>query len=144
MERDEARMADNITMERIWQDEDFFEIRIICSNSKVKATTEIYMTDDMLEELHDKMSDIIALKCNNVVWICGERGEQSSTCLELDISIDKMGHVLIEVFMEINDGGSRDKHNCSFGINTELGLLEEFDRKLVMLRAIGKKISLSE
>ena len=138
-------MVDNIIMKRIWQDKEFFELFVTCTNSKIIATTEVYVTDKMIDELHDMISEVINFKSQTVMWTSGCRGEQSTSCIEFSISMqDLNGHILIEVFMEINDGGSLDKHHCCFYLNTELGMLEEFSKNILELKEkrIGKTISL--
>lgn len=138
-------MADNIKMKRIWQDTDFFEVLVTCTTEKISASTEVYLTDAMLDELHEQIEDFLQFKNETVMWTSGERGNQSTPCIEFDIFLkDVSGHVLIEVFMELNDGGSLDKHNCCFYLNTELGKLYNFNAKLICLKEkeIGISISL--
>ena len=59
---------------------------------------------------------------------------------------DKLGHILVEVYLELNDGGDYDYHNCCFYVDTELGLLEEFSKKLYILKEpqLGKVIKLNQ
>ena len=47
---------------------------------------------------------------------------------------DKLGHLLVEVYMELDDGGKLSIHNCCFYINTEVGLLTEFCERLPRLK----------
>ena len=53
-------------------------------------------------------------------------------------------YVLIECFMELNDGGSLEKHNCCFFVNAELGMLHDFSSKMDELKKpeLGVAISL--
>lgn len=138
-------MTDNIKMERIWQDIEFFELLVTCTNRNITVSTEVYMTDTSIDELHEQIGTILQLKDKTVLWTSGERGNQSTPCIEFNISMkDPGGHVLIEVFMELNDGGSLDKHHCCFYLNTELGMLYDFNEKLMKLKEkkIGTSISL--
>ena len=57
---------------------------------------------------------------------------------------DKTGHICIEVFFEIKDGGSLEKHNVCFFVNTELGMLYEFSNSLIQFNhaKLGAVVSL--
>ena len=59
---------------------------------------------------------------------------------------DRLGHILIEVYMELDDGGSYSTHNCCFYLNTEMGLLERFCNKLPKLKQepLGIEVILNE
>lgn len=140
-------MVDNIKIERIWQDEDFFEISVTCSNNVITASTEVYVTDLSIKQLQNEIAQFLQFEKSEIFWKSGERGNQTTPCVEVNICMkDSSGHVLIESFMELNDGGSLDKHTCCFYINTELGMLHEFNSKLSMLinPVIGTRVSLVE
>lgn len=47
---------------------------------------------------------------------------------------DKLGHIIIEVFVELDDGGDYAEHNCCFFVSTEYGLLMNFCESLVQLK----------
>lgn len=138
-------MRDNIIIEKIWQDKDFFEVSIKCSNNKISAITEIYLTNELIDELYEKIEFVLQFQKKNIKWESGMRGNGSTSCVEFDITMkDKSGHINIEVYMELNDGGCLEKHHCCFYVNTELGLLYEFNNHLMCLkdRVIGRKVSL--
>ena len=68
-------------------------------------------------------------------WANKERGDNSSACLSLRfLRKDRLGHVLAEVYMELDDGGEFNDHNCCFYINTEYGLLQRFRDQLPKLK----------
>ena len=46
----------------------------------------------------------------------------------------RSGHIGIEVFAELDDGGNYTEHNCCFFINTEYGLLMNFCERLFRLK----------
>ena len=140
-------MVDNIRIERIWQDEDFFEILVTCNNDVITASTEVYVTNLAIKQLQNEIAQFLQFKKTEIFWKSGERGNQTTSCVEFKICMkDSNGHVLIEAFMELNDGGSLDKHTCCFFINTELGMLQDFNSKLGMLinPMIGTNVSLVE
>lgn len=138
-------MIDNIIMEKVWEDEDFFEVSIKCLNKKISAITEIYVTNELVNGLYEKINSILQFQKETVIWKSGMRGNDSTSCVEFNITMkDACGHVIIEVYMEINDGGDLDKHHCCFYVNTEIGMLDKFNNQLISLkeRGIGRKISL--
>lgn len=58
---------------------------------------------------------------------------------------DELGHIAIEVFAELDDGGDYSKHNCCFFVRTEYGLLMNFCDHLVQLKngSVGCEIRLN-
>ena len=58
---------------------------------------------------------------------------------------DKRGHIQIEVYMELQDGGSFAEHHCCFYVNTEIGMLMEFGKNLQKIKQpiLGRKIRLN-
>ena len=72
---------------------------------------------------------------NIYAGINGKKGDDSTACITFEfIHKDKLGHILIEVYMELDDGGNYSSHNCCFYLNTEIGLLEKFCQKLPTLK----------
>jgi hypothetical protein len=64
----------------------------------------------------------------------GGKGDGGTPFVSLEFWCkDKLGHVIVEVYMEIDDGASYDKHNCCFFIKTETGLLNSFGKSLSLL-----------
>jgi hypothetical protein len=134
-----------ISLKRIWQDEGFFEIEMICASEVVTAKTDIYTTNDKINDLANKIEQFILGK-QECLWENGEKGNAQTPYVSMIFSyLDKMGHVKIEVYMEIDDGGEYSKHNCCFYIFTEYGLLLEFQKKLHILmdKTIGKEVILN-
>lgn len=58
---------------------------------------------------------------------------------------DELGHIAIEVFAELDDGGDYSKHNCCFFVRTEYGLLMNFCDHLDQLKngSVGCEIRLN-
>lgn len=138
---------DNISFERIWQDEDFFEIKVSVHSDLVSAVTKVYTTEKSILELSEKLQSNIVKSKFDYLWQNGKKGNKSTPYISLRFfNSDKLGHILIEVYMEIDDGGSLDKHNCCFYIKTELGILNEFTKKITKInnKTIGTKIQLIE
>lgn len=54
-------------------------------------------------------------------------GDNTTPCVSFSfIRSDLLGHVLIQVTMELDDGAPLSEHNCCFYVKTELGLLHSF------------------
>ena len=137
-------MNDNIRMEIIWQGDDYFEISLTCCNKMISATTNIYVTDEIINDLELSINQLVRNTKEMAIWKVGERGNDSIPCVELKFfQHDLHGRILIECFMEIDDGGSFDKHNCCFYVNTELGLLQRFGLNVAFLKTKEKRASIS-
>ena len=139
---------DNIIFERIWQDNDitgFFEIKITAQSESVCATSNIYAHDDSIIDLSNKLSLFINDSDHSFLWELGEKGPRYTPSASLEFKhSDKMGHIIIDVFMEIDDGIAAN-HYCSFYVKTELGLLEQFAKSLkrILKPVIGEKVELN-
>ena len=128
-------MTDYILIEKIWQDVFCNEVKITCASSHVVATNDIYISDDAIDTLFNGLNDFINSKTKEFFWESGEKGDGSTACITFKfMHEDKLGHILIEVYMELDDGGSYSSHNCCFYLNTEMGLLEKFYKKLPTLK----------
>lgn len=138
-------MTDNITITRVWQDWDLFQIEIECKTDLIVVRGKVYTTDALIDDLHRKIERFLSENMGTTCWQNGTRGDSTTPCITLVFSHDdKKGHVRIEVFMEIDDGGLLSSHNCCFYINTEIGLLYQFKENLLKLKIpkIGIHISL--
>ena len=105
-------MEDNITLRKIWQDDDVIELTVVCSSPIITATSEIYVSDSLIDEL---ISEITKFLNGNKegFWANEERGDASTACVSFRFfREDELGHIAIEVFAELDDGGDYSKHNC--------------------------------
>lgn len=139
-------MNDNITIMRSWQDIDFFEIDIECKTRLITVREKIYTTDDLIDDLYKKIEMFLSKDDKPICWSNGTKGNDSTPCVIFRFSRkDRLGHVLIEVFMEIDDGGSLDFHHCCFYVNTEIGLLYQFKNSLPNLKIpeLGIRVELN-
>lgn len=126
-------MCDNIILKTVWADRELLEVRFTCINYFVTATSDYYLTRDSIRSLSQKIR-LFLRKQQDEYWQSGEYGEQTTPCISFQISHkDALGHVEIEVFMEINDGGYLSRHTCCFSIETEIGLLQTFGSKLEII-----------
>ncbi|MEA4833156.1 MAG: hypothetical protein VB118_11150 [Oscillospiraceae bacterium] len=138
---------DNLLIKRVWEDIDFFEIEVIAQSKLIRASIRSYTTSEAINELAIRLSTFPKKNNDRYLWENGVKGNSSTPFLSLEIwCSDMLGHIIIEVYMELDDGGSYDKHNCCFFINTEVGLLQRFGKSLVLLneRGIAKQLFLND
>lgn len=138
-------MKDNIIFRKIWEDDEIAKLNVVCSSSVATITSEIYVSDALIDELICQIKQFLDDNDKEGLWANEGRGDDSVACLSLRFfRKDKLGHVRIEVFMEIDDGGTLDTHNCCFYVNTEIGLLHQFKENLLKLKQpqIGIQVSL--
>jgi len=139
---------DNIEIEKIWQDDDFFEVRVRCSSEIVTAVSCVYISDEQMKCLYQQLN---AFLCDEemmqIYWESGEKGDNTTASISfLFIRVDMLGHIKIEVFMELNDGGKLSEHNCRFYVDAEIGQLYNFLEQIPLIVTkdnIGYKISLN-
>lgn len=139
-------MADNLTITRLWQDVEFFQMEIECKTDFITVREKVYTTDDLIDDLYNKIETFLSGDLDSTCWQNGTRGDATTPCVIFRFTHrDKLGHVLIEVFMEIDDGGALSTHNCCFYIKTEIGLLYQFKENLLSLKMtqLGIPISLN-
>ena len=138
---------DMLTIERIWEDADFYEIEVNARNSVIHASVKSYTTEALINELATRLLSFPQSLNDRYFWENGERGDESTPYLSLEFwSGDKLGHVVVEVYMEIDDGAPYSKHNCCFFIKTDIGQLNNFGKSLLYLNQCtgNRKISLNE
>ena len=137
---------DNLVIERIWEDIDFFEIKVTGQSELIRASVKSYTTVESINTLASGLAAFPEIPNDRYVWENGEKGNDSTPFISLEFfCADKLGHIIIEVYMELDDGASYDMHNCCFFIKTEIGLLNTFGKSLFALneRGIGQEIALN-
>ena len=140
-------MSGNIKIEKIWKDVDFFEVMVTCANENITASSPVYLTNTLVDQLHDEIDSLLSTISDLISWQSHAPAGSADPCFALKMwRKDSTGHVRIEVYLELNDGGDLNKHNCCFYIDTEIGLLYEFNQKLDTIKngEIGTVISLLE
>jgi len=134
-----------LSIERIWEDVDFFEIEIIAQSDLVRASVRSYTTTESINELASQLATFPKSLEDRYIWENSTKGDDSTPFVSLEFWCEnKRGSIVIEVYMEIDDGASYDKHNCCFFIKTEPGLLNGFGQALSLVneRGIGRKVTL--
>lgn len=134
-------MLDNILIEKLWQDNDndFLELKITCTSEYASAMQTCYIGKSELADICDRIRSCIEHFDQNCYLEFGKKDGNFTPAFSMNIEeIDPLGHVRIEVDVEINDNPVR-KHRSCFYIRSELGLLEKFALSLHSLAegAIG-------
>ena len=140
-------MQDYIEIEKLWYDCHMMQLGIVCSSAVITASAEIYVDDYLIDNLISKITEFLNGKVMETTWANGWKGDGTAACVSFRfLHRDKLGHILIEVYMELEDGGNYSSHNCCFYISTEPGSLERFCKKLPVLKqkSLGIKIILNE
>ena len=128
-------MKDNIIVSKVWQDDDVIALKVVCSSPVATITSKIYVSNPLIDELIDQIEQFLHGNIEEGLWANEDRGNSSTACLSLRFfRKDKLGHIGIEVFAELDDGGNYTEHNCCFFINTEYGLLMNFCERLFRLK----------
>ena len=140
-------MVDYLMFEKVWQDEYYFQLRVTCASANITVTNKIYSSNECVVELFNKLRDFLDGKVEECLWENGTKGDDSTACVSLRfLHKDRLGHVLVEVFIELDDGGNYSSHNCCFYVNTEIGLLTKFCDRLPRLKQkeLGTKVILND
>ena len=128
-------MNDNIIFEKLWEDNDLMQIKVVCSSSVATIITKIYVSNSLIDELVYQIKHFLDGDIDEGLWANEYKGNSSTACVSLQfLKKDNLGHIVIEVFAELDDGGDFTKHNCCFFVNTEYGLLMNFCNRLIQLK----------
>lgn len=140
-------MLDYICFERIWQDDTFFQLGIECASRSIIARSCSYTSNESIAVLISKLNAFLDGTTSSFYWINGEKGNLTTPCFSLEFcKKDNKGHIQVEVYLELDDGGPLETHNCCFYVNTEFGALSSFleDVTELMKPQIGKKVFLNK
>lgn len=139
-----TKKQDNLTFEKIWQDETLIELKISASSEYVSAYQNCYIQDADLEKIAEKICNYT----DNYTKACylefGKKEGNYTPAFSISfLPADMAGHVKMEVDMEIDDNDTR-AHRCCFYVNSELGLIDILGKSLKELVAgpVGESVSL--
>ena len=122
-------MADYIHFLKVRTEKEVMELHITASNSVITASAKIYVDRSMLEDLQEQIHAFLSEPDLAAYWENDVPGIGGPPCVTLNLlPQDNSGHVLAEIYMELNDGGSFMEHNCRFYVLTDRLQLEQFSR----------------
>ncbi|EEO6567430.1 hypothetical protein G6H68_002776 [Listeria monocytogenes] len=123
----------NITISKNWEDNNILEINVSAESEFVKIHQLCYVQDIDLKGIGEKIvASSFELKEGCYVEFGKKEGDFTpafSLCFQ---EANNSGRVEIEVDMEIDDNTDR-KHRCKFYIYSELGLIEQFGKNIILL-----------
>ncbi|MBC1517020.1 hypothetical protein [Listeria immobilis] len=123
----------NLMIAKNWEDNDLVEINVSAEAEFVKIHQLCYMQGIDLKQIGEK---IVAYSFDSKEGCYVEFGKKAgdfTPAFSLDfLKADNSGRVEIELDMEIDDNPDR-KHRCKFYIYSELGLIEQFGRNIILL-----------
>lgn len=135
---------ENLIFEKIWQDNDIIEIKILAESKYAKAYQTCYIQEpNLLEIAHDIREYIKSPNQECYIQIGEKEGNFTPAFSMKIVKVDYSGHMKIEVDIEIDDSEER-LHRCIFYISSDLGSLEYFGKSLQSLynAQLGDRISL--
>ena len=121
-------MNDNISIEKLWYDEDFYEVQIIMSTKQIHCKINTYIVDEEINALSQKILD----------YVKNDTGFYSDSCPKIIIESfikDISGHIVLNASCQLQsiEENAKCNYNCKFPIKTEMGLLYNFAKQLPKL-----------
>ena len=116
---------DNIIFKKIWQDGNLIELKVSVTSEFVSIYQRCYVQDKALYEISEKIDNYVKRNDEFCYLEFGKKDGNYTPAFFMDIfPADKLGHLKIEVDVEIEDNETRS-HRCRFYLKSELGLLEK-------------------
>ena len=85
-------MKDNITFSKIWEDGDIIELKVVCSSSVATITSQIYVSDSLIDELICQIKQFLDGNIEEGLWANEDKGNDSTACVSLRfLRKDKLG-----------------------------------------------------
>ena len=133
----------NICIEKIWEDNYCFEIKLSIESEYISAWQTCYFDSVTFGELCAFLIRYCEGSFDSNYYESGPKQGNYTPQFSIRLKNDNAGHITLEMNLEINDVEDRT-HRCVCNVYTELGLLEQFAKKISILdRAkIGFSVSL--
>lgn len=120
----------SIRITKIWEDTDFYEIKIEFKGFFCKAYIDIYTSNEDLEELRQGIINFSNFTSNEFVWISGSDEENVTHFLSMRF-FKHNNRGLVDIEIIVDNKMEKPYHMCShFSIITELNQLDDFVKKL--------------
>ena len=103
------------------------ELNVTARNPVITASSKIYVTEAMLKDLQDQILSFLSEPDLEGYWENDVPGIGGPPCVTLRMLPQSDGSsVLLEIYMELNDGGSFMEHHCRFYVDTDRVRLKQF------------------
>lgn len=120
---------DNIIFKKVWEDENFIEIKITAISKFSTSYQTCYIDESSLERLMSKLYSYLNDYTQNSYIEFGDKKGNYTPAFSMELmGADVRGHVKIEVDIEIDDVDDRS-HRCKYFVESELGAIERFSQK---------------
>ena len=137
---------DNIIIKKNWEEDNLLELKVKAKSKFVNAYQYCYIQGNELQNIGETIIDYVQKNNQECYVEFGEKTGNYTHAFSLQfLQADKSGHVQIEVDIEIDDNDARS-HRCTFYVNSELGLIEQFGKRLTHISKDNKmtEIALNE
>ena len=120
-------MGEYICFEKVRTENGIMEVHVSARNPVIQASAKIYVDSKILNELQEQIFAFLKEQDLAAYWENDVPGIGGPPCVTLKLlPQDHDGHVLAEIYMELNDGGSFMEHNCRFYVSAHRLQLEAF------------------
>ena len=129
-------MAQFISLKKICTEENSMERSVTAANPVITACAKIYINAQMVEELQEQITGFLAESDLEGYWENDVPGIGGPPCVTMRFLPEEAPeNALIEIYMELNDGGSFMEHNCRFFVPTTRMQLKAFAEELPRLNS---------
>lgn len=123
----------NIVIKKSWEDDKLLEIKVRAKSEFVNAYQFCYIQKKDLQMIGDTVVNYVKQNDKDCyVGFGNKKGDHTPAFSLKFLQANGNGHVKIEVDIEIDDNDTRC-HRCSYYVESELGLIEQFGEKLIQL-----------
>ena len=127
-------IMNNIIFENIWRDDNLIELKITCISEYVTAYQTCYIENKELHIIGERISQYSFEHTKGCYLEFGKKEGNFTPAFSMKLlPADSLGHVKVEVDVEIFDNDKRE-HRCCFYVFTELGLIDDLG---MTIRNIG-------
>ena len=129
-----------ISLKKVWEDTGFFEVDVVCQTSNIQVNSKVYIPDEKIEELCAALNSFINDNGRQSIYWENFQANSHGLCrLSFQFSwADKLGHIRVEVYLEIADRGCDDMQSCKFFVYSETQSLINFKTQLNRLENPGR------
>lgn len=138
---------DNITVEKKWSDNEFYQIRMSIESQSINCITASYVVNEEILELASNIQAYINNPQMDMKWEIGEINSSYSPKIIIHaFPCNKFGKLYVELYCCIPVEEIVGKYGCNILLETELGLFEQFGKKIERLNTadVGTIINLVE
>ncbi|MDR3060714.1 MAG: hypothetical protein LBU57_01210 [Dysgonamonadaceae bacterium] len=136
----------NIIFKKVWQDADIINIKISAVSKFATAYQTCYIQVPALIDAGEKLAKYTNTDDLNLYIEFGHKDGKYTPAFSMNISkVDALGHLNIEVDIEIADNNERN-HRCWYFVTAELGALGILGEQLknIATADVGEECSLYE